>query len=369
MKTLGFVGTAKNTGKTTTALHLLELAYRAGIPTALTSSGYDGENSDHVTGLAKPRYFARQGMTIATAASRLGLGTAKYDSIRPTGINTILGEIFIARVVEPGFVVLAGPNRAIDIQTLLEELAASGVELTLLDGALNRVAGMVLADGLVLSTGAAFDEEINSLVEDAAAMESLFHFPASDRPGLYHPKRVGYHPGGGSKVSLLKTSSLMDEAALQKVVGWLDPHGPGTLTIPGVIHPEMFKKLVELHPRKLKNKELVFTSALHLLAAGSLQAWLSGFMQLQDLGTRISFISPISLHFITVNPFYPKFLQKSGEYVPAYVDRQELLQTARGRITTTPVIDILQPPHPDLLALCGLLPNPKGGYDVPRPIR
>ena len=77
-------------------------------------------------------------------------------------------------------------------------------------------------------------------------------------------------------------------------------------------------------------------------------------MQLQNLGTRISFITPIPLHFITVNPFYPKHLQKSGEYVPGYVDKQELLQTARSRITTTLVLDILQPPHPDLLALCGL---------------
>lgn len=361
MKILGFVGTAKNTGKTTTALHMLELVFQAGIPTALTSSGYDGENSDHVTGLAKPRYFARQGMTIATAASRLELGTAKYDQIRPTGINTILGEIIIARVVEPGFVVLAGPNRAVDIQTLLEELEAAGSELTLLDGALNRMAGMVLAEGLILSTGAAFDERIESLVEHAAAMEALFHFPASDGSVFYHPKRVGYFPGGGTKVCLLESGSLMDEAALQKVAGWLDPQEHGTLSIPGVIHPEMFAKLLELHPRRLENKELVFTSALRLLAAGSPKAWLSGFMQLQNLGTRISFITPIPLHFITVNPFYPKHLQKSGEYVPGYVDKQELLQTARSRITTTLVLDILQPPHPDLLALCGLLPKKYGG--------
>lgn len=195
-----------------------------------------------MTGLAKPRSYARQGMTIATTASRLELATAKYDPIRPTGIDTTLGE-----------------------------------------------------------------------------------------------------------------------AALKEVVGWLGPQEQGTITIPGVIHPELFKKMVALHPRRLENKELVFTSALHLLAAGSPKAWLSRFMQLHNQGTRISFITPVPLHFITVNPFYPKFLQQSGEYIPAYVDKQELLETARSRITTTPVSDILQPPHPDLLALCGLLPKACGG--------
>ncbi len=93
------VGTVKTTGKTTTALRILELVCQTGIPTGLTSGRYDGENSDPVTGLAKPRSYARQGMTIATTASPLELGTAKYDPIRPTGIDTTLGEAALQEVV------------------------------------------------------------------------------------------------------------------------------------------------------------------------------------------------------------------------------------------------------------------------------
>lgn len=361
MKTLGFAGTAKNTGKTTTALHMLDLITQTGIRTALTSIGYDGENSDHVTGLVKPRYAARPGMTIATADSRLGLGTAKYSQIRSTGIRTILGEIVIAGVAEPGFVVLAGPNRRADIRTLLKMLLDSGIELTMLDGALNRMAGLAQADGLILATGAAFDERIQVVIEHAAAIEALFHYPAAESGSQGGADRVCYTRLDGSQRRYLDCGSVMDEDALRKVTSWLSADEPGILTVPGVFLPGLFKSLVEEHPRRLENKTFVFTSPLHLLAAGNPEIWVDLFLRLRDLGAEILYTTPIPLHFITVNPFFPKYVQKSGHFVAAYVNKQDLLQAARSTISHTPVIDVLQPPHPDLLALCGLPPDSFGG--------
>lgn len=361
MKTLGFAGTAKNTGKTTTALHMLDLVNQAGIPTALTSIGYDGENSDHVTGLVKPRYAAQPGMTIATADSRLELGTAKYSQIRSTGIRTILGEIVIAEVAEPGFVVLAGPNRRADIRILLEMLMDSGIELTMLDGALNRMAALALADGLILATGAAFDERIDALVEHAAAVESLFHYPAVESGSQGGAVRVCYTRMDGSQSRYLDSASLMDEDALRKVTSWLSAGEPGILTVPDVFLPGLFKALVEEHPRRLENKTFAFTSPLNLLAAGSPIIWADLFQRLRDLRAEILYTTPIPLHFITVNPFFPKYVQKNGHYVAAYVNKRELLQAARAGISDTLVIDVLQPPHPDLLAQCGLRPDSFGG--------
>lgn len=361
MKTIGFAGTAKNTGKTTTALHMLDLITQTGIRTALTSIGYDGENSDHVTGLVKPRYAARPGMTIATANSRLGLGTAKYSQIRSTGIRSILGEIVIAEVAEPGFVVLAGPNRRADIRILLKMIMDSGIELTMLDGALNRTAGLALADGLVLSTGAAFDERIEVLVKHAVTIESLFHYPAVESGSHACAARVCYTRMNGTQTGYLDCGSVMDEDALRKVISWLSAGEPGILTVPGVFLPGLFKVLVEEHPRKLETKTFVFTSPLHLLAAGSPIIWADLFQRLRDLRAEILYTTPIPLHFITVNPFFPKYVQKSGQYVAAYVNKQELLRAAQAGITDTLVIDVLQPPHPDLLAQCGLRPDSFGG--------
>lgn len=352
MKTLGFVGTAKNTGKTTAALHMLDLVSAAGTQTALTSIGYDGENLDHVTGLPKPRYVARRGMKIATARGCLKIGDAVYSNLQPTGLMTILGEIVIAEVSEPGFVVLAGPNRKKDLKSLLEQLRAGGVELTLVDGALNRLAAMAAADGMLLSTGAALDERIAVIASHTSAMESLFHHPRY-QPTVSKLEAVSYTSSGGA-AHWLESGSLLDEDSLQKLSRWLVRGENGVCIIPGVCAPQLYQRLVEEHPGQMEEKEFVFASPLNLLASGSPLVWQSSFARLGELGGRVSYMATMPLHFITVNPFYPRYLQKTGRYLPAYVDKHELLRSARAAVKSTPVVDILQPPHPDLMGLCGL---------------
>ena len=54
---------------------------------------------------------------------------------------------------------------------------------------------------------------------------------------------------------------------------------------------------------------------------------------------------------MTVNPFYPRYLQKTGKYTAAFVDKVILLQSVRQFVQHTSVVDILQPPLPDLLEI------------------
>ncbi|NTU75981.1 MAG: hypothetical protein HGA86_07660, partial [Anaerolineaceae bacterium] len=91
MRIIGFAGTAKNTGKTTAALTLLELARTAGLTPALTSIGFDGESLDHVTGLPKPRYLLHPGDLLATAETCLAHSSARFEVLQETDIHTILG--------------------------------------------------------------------------------------------------------------------------------------------------------------------------------------------------------------------------------------------------------------------------------------
>lgn len=353
MKTLGFVGTAKNTGKTTTALHMLDLVARLGLRTALTSIGYDGENTDHVTGLPKPRYHAAEGMVIATAEPCLKYGTAEYSDLQPTGLKTILGEIIIATVRTPGYVVLAGPNRKLDIIILLDLLREKDIQLTFLDGALNRLAAMVLADGMILSTGAAFDERIDVITDHASAMESLFDYRQYKHVTGRDEMVVTFRTGKG-KVEQLPYSSVMDEISMERVAGWLVSETPGELLIPGVFSPSLFKLMLERYGSKLTGNSFLFFSPLNLLASGDPLIWRDCFGRLSALHCKIAYLSPIPLHFITINPFYPEYLQKTGNYIPAYVDKVHLLRDSRDKIKNTPIMDIFQPPHPDLLSLCGI---------------
>ncbi|MHC1783667.1 MAG: hypothetical protein AB9891_13085 [Anaerolineaceae bacterium] len=349
MITIGFAGTAKNTGKTTAALHMLGLVYNAGYGMALTSIGYDGENTDHVTGLPKPRYIGQAGMLIATAEKCLGYGDAQYEEEIRTGIHTLLGEIIVARVSRPGYVVLAGPNRRVDILPLIEILRGLETEIVFLDGALNRLAAMTMAEGIVLSTGAAFTENIDDIAAHAGAMESLFAYPQIPTLPGGLPNVVTWLAGIDEKVEL-PVGSVMDEAGMRMVSGWLSDGGAGVLVVPGIFEPLLFAAMLKTLPQDLNQKAFAFHSPLHLLATGNPEIWQSNMRMLAERGARIHYMAPVPLTFLTVNPFYPKYLQKTARYVPEFVDKVELLRAVRAVVTHTLVVDVLQPPLPDLLS-------------------
>jgi hypothetical protein len=349
MITIGFAGTAKNTGKTTAALYMLDAVIESGRVLALTSIGFDGENVDHITGLPKPRYICQPGTLVATAEACLNYGDAVYTDKNPTGIRTLLGEIFVARVKKPGSVVLAGPNRRVDILPLLDILRETGCEVVFLDGALNRLAAMSMADGIVLSTGAAFDERVGTIASHAAAMESLFRRPGSS-PGMDGQiSGVTFQLPSGHKMGIT-AGSVMVEAAMKQVGGWLCGADGGRLVIPGIFEPGLFADMLRECAHCLSGKEFVFFSPLHILATGKPEVWKSNFHQLSRAGAAVNYMRPVPLCFITVNPFYPRYLQQTARYVPEYIDKVKLLRSVREAIPGTLVVDILQPPLPDLLS-------------------
>src|SRR5579859_969752 len=102
---LSLVGLAKNVGKTTATNYLLqalldEKLYEAS-ELALTSLGLDGEATDAMTGLPKPRYVLRAGLLVATTGELLrqaeGEG-ARFERLQQLPGRTALGPVFLARV-------------------------------------------------------------------------------------------------------------------------------------------------------------------------------------------------------------------------------------------------------------------------------
>jgi len=346
LRTIGFAGTAKNAGKTTTTLYVLDLLAQAAIPTALTSIGYDGENKDNVTGLPKPRFLLQPGMLVATAEGCLKAGSAAIRILERSGIQTVLGEIVIGVVEQAGTVLVAGPNRRSDLKLLFARLAERGAALTLVDGALNRLVPMVCTDGLVLSTGASYSEDIDVITNHAAALMELMQPPQAGTPlpadkGI-QIRRDSQPPFSLQPGSLLGEKSLMAlQAALSAPVA--------ELLIPGVCDPLRLETLLD--GGALNGATLTFGSPLKLIASGDPLTWRRVFARAAQLDVHIRYLEKTPVFFLTVNPFYPRYLLQVGEYEPAYVDRLALLATARARIHGVPVIDILQPPVPDLLSL------------------
>ncbi len=163
ISSVSLIGLAKNVGKTTTTNHLLktllaENLYRAN-ELALTSLGLDGEAVDALTGLPKPRYVPQAGLMIATTVELLH--QAENEGVRVERLlqlpaRTALGPVVLARILQPGRVIIAGPTLLRDLRDALDKLQELGSRLGIVDGAINRLgaASPKITDACIVCTGA-----------------------------------------------------------------------------------------------------------------------------------------------------------------------------------------------------------------------
>src|SRR5579863_264795 len=143
---LSLIGISKNIGKTTTTNHLLETLLRENYyqphELALTSLGLDGEATDALTGLPKPRYVPQAGLIVATTTNFLQ--QAEREGMRVERLlqlpgRTALGPVFLARILQPGRIIIAGPTLLRDIRRSLSQFQLYGTRLGIVDGAINRL--------------------------------------------------------------------------------------------------------------------------------------------------------------------------------------------------------------------------------------
>ena len=160
---LSLIGLSKNVGKTTTTNHLLETLvgekYYRSDELGLTSLGLDGETTDALTGLPKPRYVPQAGLLIATTSELLvraeSEGTHVERLLQLPG-RTALGPIILSRILHPGRVIIAGPTLLRDLRSTIDILGRFGARLSIVDGAINRLsaAAPVITDACIVCTGA-----------------------------------------------------------------------------------------------------------------------------------------------------------------------------------------------------------------------
>ncbi len=175
------VGTAKNVGKTVTMRALAQSAVRRGTSGAVTSTGRDGEAID-VTGThAKPRLFLAAGTVLATARALLPAHPA-CEILELGGRPTAAGEVIFARVRRSGFFELAGPSTASGIRDCLDRFEQFGCALSIVDGALDRIAALAGANGgaVILAAGAASATTMEEAVAQACALAMRLRVPAAD---------------------------------------------------------------------------------------------------------------------------------------------------------------------------------------------
>ena len=322
---IGIAGTAKNTGKTTALSALLsEIRRKPGPTAALTSIGYDGEHFDNVTGLPKPRISVDENEILAVAERCLHSGDAALEVLQKTDIPTPLGKIVLGRVTRPGKIVLAGPNNRRDLAAVIDRLSELGAGLTIVDGALSRIAPLVAAHSLLLCTGAARNNDIGLLAAETKLAVEILKTPVLEEQGR-----------------AARLTSILNQAGFDQFTEAV--RGAETICLEGIFSELYYSKFLG-QAGPLAGKRLIFADSIKLLLSGEARATRRLIDGLEAKGMRVGVSAGLNLAAVTVNPYYPKYRYDLKEYEATYVDKDELLARLSADLAdlAVPVFDVVR---------------------------
>ena len=267
--TVAVVGLAKNCGKTTVINHLLE---RLDGPVGVASLGLDGEHTDHLTGLPKPRVRPPAGSFVMTAE---GLPSCGRVVLR-TGIASAVGEIVVVSPDPGGAALVSGPARLHDLDRAVEQMRCLGAATVLLEGALGRLgpAAPARADAVIVAAGAAAARAAADLDLALRLALDALALPACDLPAAQSIRHAAGHE-----------RELTERLAA----------ATGPVEIAGALTGPLLEGLIRMGARP----SLVVPDATHVLASPRQVA------RALRSGVEIAVRRALAVVAVTASPFHP----------------------------------------------------------------
>jgi hypothetical protein len=313
-KRLALVGLAKNTGKTVALNALLGELQAQGRRVGVTSVGRDGEERDAIDfRIEKPRIELAGGSLVATTDVLLRSSGLPHELLEETGVRTPLGRVLIARLRGRGAIEVAGPGAAGDVRAVSDAMLAHGAERVLIDGAIDRRAASSpdVSDGLVMSTGAILDRDIEQVVRQTVEAVELVRLPVVR--------------DGCEGVALPPRFALTAEG--EQVAAWLDAHPDARrLRVEGALPDRFLGHLLHAAHRRRRELGLVVADPTRVFLSQRGPAWYR--TQGIDIQTRRA----IDLKAITINPVAPR----SHSF-----DSEQLRCVLAELIPGVPIFDVL----------------------------
>ncbi len=181
-RSLFFVGTGKNVGKTVAMRAVYEAALARGISPGLSSIGRDGEAVDAGDAGSKPRLFLRPGTVIATATGVLPASPAS-EALELSHLRTAAGPLAYVRVRSGAYYELVGPPTASGVREVVTTLLHHA-QFAIVDGAVDRVAALAGGgDAVVVAAGASANATPHDAVQEVRALVARLTIPQHDGSG------------------------------------------------------------------------------------------------------------------------------------------------------------------------------------------
>ncbi|MDO4736184.1 MAG: hypothetical protein Q4B21_04110, partial [Bacteroidia bacterium] len=211
---LSIVGLEKNVGKTECLNYILLRLPLDKLKVAVTSIGIDGENKDQVTATKKPEIYLREGMFFSTAEAHYNTSRLVSELVEITNERSSLGRIVSGKVRIGGKVLISGPSSGPSLKRWVKCTKDLGVDLTIIDGAISRLssASPAISKAMVLSTGAAYSSNMNTLVQKTKFVVELINLPLAQEEvvNVFDPIETGVHgiDNEGNLIDFKITSAL-----------------------------------------------------------------------------------------------------------------------------------------------------------------
>ena len=254
----------------------------------VTSVGRDGEERDVIDSrIEKPRIELAGGSLVATTDVLLRASGLPHETLEQTGMRTPLGRVLVARLRGSGALEVAGPSTATDVRAVSDAMLAHGAEQVLIDGAVDRRAASSpdVSDGLVMSTGAVLDRDIEEVVRRTREAVELVRLAPTDE--------------GCEPLRLAPRFALTAEG--EQVAALLDRHPDARrLVVAGALPDRFLGHLVHAARRRRRELAVVVADPTKVFLSKLGPAWY------RAQGIDIQTLRPIELKAITVNPVAPQ---------------------------------------------------------------
>ncbi len=304
---LSLIGLSKNVGKTTTTNHLLETLvgekHYCSDELALTSLGLDGEATDALTGLPKPRYVPQAGLLVATTAELLLQAEsegAQVERLLQLPGRTALGSVILARILRPGRVIIAGPTSLHDLRNAMDQLGRLGAHLSIVDAC-------IVCTG---ASAAATSELVARRTADLLLRLSTrqTQFLVAYRKQISQARLFMFTANGGNNTIEHFEGVVEPLHEARWVAKHIQTSQKPIFVLRGALSEELSRALLTELPKKFSpghGGELVVEDATRIFCHSVV------LQRLSERSLDICVANPIRILALTANPYTPEYLCSS----------------------------------------------------------
>jgi hypothetical protein len=298
-RSVAVIGLVKNAGKTTVVNALMaNCSHRFG----LTSLGLDGERTDHLTGLAKPRIAPPMGTLVATTVGSLDRSHYDMPVLKELPFVTPLGRVVIGAASGDGQVEVSGPTTLKELRATIAALIELGAEQVLVDGAINRLgsASPRVSDGLIMATGGMVADSLDDVVETTATTLDMLLLPqvsAATRAlvtsqGPSPARAISFDENG--RAEALELGTVVGEGVT--VAREVERRKTRTLFIGGAVTQEFVDDFTRVLPPRRRLRVVVRDATVLVLPPAAVTRF-------RRRGIALEVLTPLRVLAVTANPF------------------------------------------------------------------